>query len=64
MTELSQFFKTLYASQLKLRNVQGIERNVVIIIYKLEKIFSPVFFDSIEHMLIHLPYKAKVGGPV
>ena len=64
MTELSQFFKTLCASQLRLRDVKGIESNVVIIICKLEKIFSPTFFDSMEHLLIHLPYEAKVGGPV
>jgi hypothetical protein len=24
----------------------------------------PLFFDSMEHLLIHLPYEAKVGVPV
>ncbi|KAK4397463.1 hypothetical protein Sango_1582900 [Sesamum angolense] len=27
-----------------------------------EKIFPPVFFDSIEHLIVHLPYEARVGG--
>ncbi|KAL0373579.1 UNVERIFIED_CONTAM: hypothetical protein Sradi_3273600 [Sesamum radiatum] len=29
-----------------------------------EKIFPPAFFDSMEHLLVHLPYEARVGGPV
>ena len=27
-------------------------------------IFPPSFFDSMEHLLIHLPFEAKAGGPV
>ena len=34
------------------------------IICKLERIFPPSFFDSMEHLAIHLPYEAQVGGPV
>ncbi|KAL0433420.1 UNVERIFIED_CONTAM: hypothetical protein Slati_2676300 [Sesamum latifolium] len=30
----------------------------------LENIFPPVFFDSIEHLIVHLSYEARVGGPV
>jgi hypothetical protein len=29
-----------------------------------EKIFPPKFFNLMQHLLIHLPYKAKVGGTV
>ncbi|KAL0402326.1 UNVERIFIED_CONTAM: hypothetical protein Slati_4262500 [Sesamum latifolium] len=28
----------------------------------LEKIFPPSFFDSIEHLIVHLPYEARVGN--
>ena len=31
---------------------------------KLEKIFPPSFFDSMEHLLIHLAYEARVWEPV
>jgi hypothetical protein len=27
-------------------------------------IFPPSFFDSMEHLHMHLPYEVKVGGPV
>jgi hypothetical protein len=30
----------------------------------MEKIFPPGFFNQMQHLLIHLPYEAKVGGPV
>ncbi|XP_073117724.1 uncharacterized protein [Elaeis guineensis] len=41
-----------------------LEKSMIEIICKLEKIFSPTFFDSMEHLTIYLPYEAKVGGPV
>jgi hypothetical protein len=28
------------------------------------KIFPPGFFNQMQQLLIHLPYEAKVGGPV
>jgi hypothetical protein len=30
----------------------------------LEKIFPPGFFNPMQHLFIHLPYEAKVGGPI
>jgi len=30
----------------------------------MEEIFPPSFFDFMEHLPIHLPYEAKVSGPV
>ncbi|XXG77368.1 hypothetical protein AAC387_Pa08g1535 [Persea americana] len=41
-----------------------LEKNIIEITYKLEKIFPPSFFDSMEHLQIHLPYEACVGGLV
>jgi len=38
--------------------------NIFIIICKLERIFPPGFFDSTEHLVIHLPTEAILGGPV
>ncbi|GKV19755.1 hypothetical protein SLEP1_g29978 [Rubroshorea leprosula] len=37
---------------------------IVETICQLERIFPPSFFDSMEHLAIHLSYEAKVGGPV
>ncbi|GLU18541.1 hypothetical protein SLE2022_348370 [Rubroshorea leprosula] len=40
------------------------QERIVEIICKIERIFPPSFFDSMEHLPIHLPYEARVGGPM
>ena len=35
-----------------------------VLLCKLEKIFPPGFFNPMEHMILHLPYEARMGGPV
>jgi hypothetical protein len=42
-------------------HIERLETDIVEIICKLEMIFSPLFFDSMEHLPIHLLYEAKVG---
>jgi hypothetical protein len=47
------------------QHIEHLKRNIIVIICKLEMIFLTLFFfDSIEHLPIHLTYKAKVGGLV
>ncbi|KAM3232145.1 hypothetical protein P3L10_017504 [Capsicum annuum] len=41
-----------------------LERDIPQILCKLEHIFSPGFFDSMKHLPVHLPYEARVSGPV
>lgn len=64
LTEFSQFFRELTSPILKKENLHVMEKNIPIILCKLEQIFPPSFFDSMEHLPIHLPYEARVGGPV
>jgi len=64
ITDVSNFFKSICCSQLSLADMEVLEENIPVIMCKLERIFPPSFFDSMEHLLIHLPYEAKVGGPV
>jgi hypothetical protein len=44
--------------------MKRLKMNIVQTIYKLEMIFSSSFFDSIEHLPIHLPFETKFGGPI
>ena len=64
LTELSLFFKGLTSTTIKVEDMEILERDIPIIIWKLERIFPPGFFDSMEHLPIHLPYEAKIAGPV
>jgi hypothetical protein len=38
--------------------------DIVVILCKMEQIFSPAFFDVMVHLAIHLPREAELGGPV
>ncbi|XP_012841495.1 PREDICTED: uncharacterized protein LOC105961778 [Erythranthe guttata] len=64
LTELSLFFKGLCSRELQIKNIKKLEESIVVTICKLEKIFPPGFFDSMEHLPIHLPYEVSVGGPM
>ncbi|XP_056688736.1 uncharacterized protein [Spinacia oleracea] len=64
ITEISQFFRDLCAPTIKMSDIDRLDKNIVEILCKLEKIFPPAFFNSMEHLPVHLPHEAKVGGPV
>ncbi|KAL0434385.1 UNVERIFIED_CONTAM: hypothetical protein Slati_2772800 [Sesamum latifolium] len=64
LTEVSLLFQVLCSTTLDVKKVQELEENIAIIMCNLEKIFPPVFFDSMKHLIVHLPYGARVGGPV
>ncbi len=64
ISEFCSFFRTLCTSRIRFDDIQQLERNIVVTICKLEKIFPPAFFDSMEHLVIHLPHEAKLCGPV
>jgi hypothetical protein len=49
---------------LNVDHIERLEMNIIKTICKLEMIFPPSFFDSMEHLPMHLSFKAKVGGPV
>jgi Transposase family tnp2/Domain of unknown function (DUF4218) len=64
ITEISQFFRDLCASTITVESISRLEHNISEVLCKLEKVFPPSFFNSMEHLPIHLPHEAKVGGPV
>ncbi|GJV21417.1 putative reverse transcriptase, RNA-dependent DNA polymerase, LTR copia-type gag-polypeptide [Tanacetum coccineum] len=57
------FFRDLCSTTLKVEQLEKMERNIVVTMCKLEKILPPGFFDHMEHLLVHLSYEARVGGP-
>ncbi|KAL9390464.1 hypothetical protein Peur_019069 [Populus x canadensis] len=64
LTEISHFFRDICSSKLNVDHIERLEKNIVETICKLEMIFPPSFFDSMEHLPVHLPFEVKVGGPV
>jgi hypothetical protein len=44
--------------------MEKLEKEISVLICKLEEIFPPGWFNSMQHLLVHIPYDAKVGGPM
>ena len=64
LTELSLFFKDLTSTVLRKVDLKRLEVHIPQILCKLERIFPPGFFNSMEHLPVHLPYEARIAGPV
>jgi hypothetical protein len=58
LAELSYFFRQLCAKEFSRKVVEDLENMAPVLLYKLEKIFPPSFFNLIQHLILHLPYDA------
>ncbi|KAL5563440.1 hypothetical protein UlMin_033187 [Ulmus minor] len=64
IVELCMFFKQLCASTINVSDMVEAQKQLVLILCKLERIFPPAFFDIMIHLVLHLPEEAILGGPV
>ena len=63
LAELSFFFRQLCAKEVSVKVVEELEKAAPLLLCKLEKIFPPGFFLSMQHLILHLPSEARMGGP-
>jgi hypothetical protein len=61
---LSYFYRQICAKEISKNMIEKLEKEIPVLLCKLEKIFPPGFFNPMECLLIHIPYEAKVGGSV
>ncbi|XP_066334207.1 uncharacterized protein [Miscanthus floridulus] len=64
LAELSFFFHQLCAKELSQDICVDLEKAAPLLLCKLEMIFPPGFFLSMQHLILHLPREARLGGPV
>jgi SpoU rRNA methylase family enzyme len=64
LAELSYFYRQLCAKEITVEMMEKLEKEIPVLLCKMEKNFHPGFFNPMKHLLIYLPYEAKVGGPV
>jgi hypothetical protein len=64
LVKLSYFYRQLYAKEIMVEMMQKLEKEIPVLLCKMQKFFPSEFFNLMQHLLIHLPYEAKVGGPV
>jgi hypothetical protein len=62
-TKLSYFYSQICAKQVSKAMMQKLEKEIVVLVCKMEKIFLPGWFNAMQHLLVHLPCEAMVGGP-
>jgi hypothetical protein len=63
LAELSHFYRQLCAKEINKEMLKKLEKEISVLICKLEKIFPQGWFNPMQHLLVHLPYEAKLGGP-
>jgi hypothetical protein len=44
--------------------MQRLEKKIAMLVCKMEKVFPPVWFNVMQHLLVHLLWEARVGGPI
>ncbi|XP_039120731.1 uncharacterized protein LOC120257299 [Dioscorea cayenensis subsp. rotundata] len=64
LTELSNFFKELTSTTIREEDMLRLNEEIPLILCKLERIFPQSFFDSMEHLPVHLAYEAWIAGPI
>ncbi|XXG77568.1 hypothetical protein AAC387_Pa08g1698 [Persea americana] len=62
--ELGSFFEDICSKTLRRSHLEVLEKKIVLILCKLERIFPPAFFDVMVHLVVHLPREAMLAGPV
>jgi hypothetical protein len=62
LVELSHFYRQHCAKEIKNEMIEKLEKEIPMLMYKLEKIFPPGWFNPMQYLLGYLPYEAKVVG--
>jgi hypothetical protein len=42
--------------------MEKLEKEILVLLCKLQKIFPLGWFNPMQHLLVHLPYESKIGG--
>jgi hypothetical protein len=58
------FYRQICAKEIDRERMRELEKEIPVLLCKLEKMFPPGFFNAMQHLIVHLPYEARVGGPV
>ncbi|XP_042467453.1 uncharacterized protein LOC122050628 [Zingiber officinale] len=64
LIELTNFFRQLCSKVNHINDLEHIQDRITVILCHLERIFSPSFFDIMEHLPIHLAEEALLAGAV
>jgi hypothetical protein len=63
VAELSYFYRQICAKQVSKAVMQKLEKEIAVLVCKMEIVFPPRWFNVMQYLLVHLPWEARVGGP-
>jgi hypothetical protein len=64
LAELSYFYRQLCGKEIKKDMMEKLEKEIPVLICKLEKIIPTGLFNLMQHLRVYIPYEAKVGSPM
>jgi hypothetical protein len=64
LAKLSYFYRQICAKEISKKLMQRFEKEIVVLVCKMKKVFPLGFMNCMQHFLVHLPWKALVGGHV
>jgi hypothetical protein len=64
LAKLNYFYKQICAKQVSKAMMQRLEKKIALLVCKMEKVFPPRWINVMQHLLVYLPWEARVGGPV
>jgi hypothetical protein len=53
--ELSYFYRQICAKEVSKTMMQKFEKEIPVLVCKMEKVFPPRWFNAMQHLLVHLP---------
>jgi hypothetical protein len=56
------FYRQLCAKEINLERMGALEAEIPILLCNLENTYPLGFFNVMQHLIVHLPYEARVGG--
>jgi hypothetical protein len=62
--ELGYFYRKICAKQVSKAMMQMLEKEIAVLVCKMETIFPRGWFNAMQYLLVHLPWEARVRGPM
>lgn len=64
LIEICDYFNDICCKAIDVKHMEKLEKEIVLTLCKLEKLFPPSFFTVMVHLVVHLATEVKIAGPV
>jgi hypothetical protein len=58
--ELSYFYRQICSNQVSKAMMQRLEKEIAVLVFKMETVFPPRWFNVMQILLVHLPWKLEL----